>query len=258
MEDGELVKSSDKILSLLFLDKSYNLKPIYPGEEVGVGTETSKSTEPDSVPGSKNNAGLIVGMLFLVFIILGLVAAGLYYKKRRDEELAQEEYRRRELEEINAKQMSHAGTSGRMHAVFEDDDDGSTTSDDGDGTTTSDDGDGTTTSDDGDGTTSDDGEGTTTSDEDSTTSGSKETTTSSSDTESDSDSAGPYGNLYKKRKAQRAAMKAKNKNIFLTGGDEASVMTGATGATGFHSLSSQRTAKVKNVVPVIGVDINMR
>lgn len=250
MESGELAKSSDKILSLLFLDKSYNLKPVFPGEEVGGDQGPSKSIQADP-PNGKSNAGLIVGMVFLILIIISLGAGGYYYKKRRDEEFAYEEQRRHDLEELNAKQMrmSSHSSSSRMHAVFESEDDGTTTSDDGDGTTTSDDGDGTTTS--------DDGEGTTTSDEDSTTSGSKETTTDSSDSESDSDSAGPYGNLYKKRKEQRAARKIKN-NIVFSGGDEASVMTGATGATGLHSVSSQRTAKVRNVVPVIGVDINMR
>ncbi|KAL7513668.1 hypothetical protein ACHAXN_010920 [Cyclotella atomus] len=269
MESGKLQQSNDNILSLLFLDKSYNLKPVYPGEEVSSLYSNDKSlSQAQEASTSKNNAGLIVGMLFLIIIILGLAAGLFYYKKTRDEEFAQQEARRRELEELNAKMRnsSHSNNSGRAHAVFEDNnDDGTTTSDDG--TTTSDegtttDGDGTTTSDDGDGTTTsdDDGEGTTTSDdEDSTTSGSKETTTSSdSEDEFDTDDLGPYGNLYQKRKQAREKRKKVKSNIVYTGGDEASVMTGATGATGLHSVSSVRTAKVRNVVPVVGVNINMR
>jgi hypothetical protein len=264
MENGELQQSSDRILSLLFLDKSYNLKPVYPGEEVSSSLPTDKSlSQTQGGSGSKSNAGLIVGMLFLIIIILVLAAGVFYYKKKRDEEFAQQEQRQRELEELNAKisrnssHSGHSGRSSRLHAVLEDEDDDGTTTSDDDGTTT--DGDGTTTStdDDGDGTTTD--EGTTTSDEDSTTSGSKETTTSSdSEDEFDSDSMGPYGDLYKKRKEARAKRNKVKSNIVYTGNDEASVMTGATGATGFHSVSSVRTAKVRNVVPVVGVNINMR
>jgi hypothetical protein len=267
MESEELQKSSDKIISLLFLDKSYGLKPVFPGEEVK-GDEARSVEPPKNDTGGKSNAGLIVGMMFLIIIILGFAAGGLYYKRKRDEELAIEEQRRRRAEELNAKTLqghrrrpSGHSSNSRLHAVFEsnDGDDGTTTSDDGDGTTTSDDGDGTTTSDDGDGTTtSDDGDGTTTSDEDSTTSGSKETTTDSSDSESDSASdCGPYGNMYRAKKQRAKKVKS---NIVYTGGDDTSVRTGATGATGLHSVSSQRTVKMKNVVlpDVLGVNINMR
>jgi hypothetical protein len=268
MEKDELKKSNENILSLLFLDKSYNLKPVYPGEEVGA-VDTNKGTKASDTNGGKSNTGLIVGMVFLILIILGLAAGGLYYKKTRDEEFAREEERRRAMEELNAKMRSsaHSGSSrsgNRRHAVLEsDDEEGSTTTDDDDegsttddGTTTSDDGDGTTTS--GDGTTTSGDDGTTTSDDDSTTSGSKETTTDSSDSESESEMAYlAFGDMSarKKKKQQQPRPKRVKSNIVYSGGDEASVMTGATG---FHSVSSQRTVKMKNVNLPGGVNINMR
>lgn len=251
IESGELQKSSDKILSLLFLDNSYSLTPIYQGE---VDKDRSNVVDPPTVGSDKSNIGLIVGIVILILVILGLTAGGLYYKRKRDKELAVMR-QQREAEEQNTKAVrasAYSSSSRRRTGV--EGDDGSTTSGDGDGSTTS--GDGSTTSGDDDHTTS--GYGTTTSDdEDSTTSGSKETTTDSSDSESDSASDGPYGNMYGKKKQR--AKRIKN-NLIYSGGDEASVMTGATGATGFHSMSSQRTVKMKNVVMpnVLGVDINMK
>ena len=258
MENDELLTSHENILSLLFLDKSYGLEPVYPGQEVGVLDPTKGNTP--SKDGGKSNTGLIVGMVFLILIILALTSGGLYYKKTRDEELAREEERRIAMEELNAKIRSssfHSGSSRsgnrsgnhrRREAMeSEEEEEGSTTTDD-DGSTTDD---GTTTSGD-DGTTTSGDDGTTTSDDDSTTSSSKNTTTDSSDSESESEMA--YLAFGKKKKQPPRAKRVKS-NIVYSGGDEASVMTGATG---FHSVSSQRTVKAKNVNIPGGVNINMR
>jgi len=255
---GVLEKSSDKILSLLFLDKSYNLKPIYPGEVVGgdPGDTAAGNRGIDTNGGGKSNAGLIVGMILLILILIGLAVGGYYYKTKQDEKFALSEQQRREAEALAAKTASasssrhgRGSSRNRRHAVLEEEDnDGHTTSEseDEEDTTTDD---GTTTSDDGT-TTSDDG--TTTSDSESSTTSNSKTTTSSDSDDSDDDSFSNFNyHMYKKKKAQKRVKRIKN-NIVYTGNDDASVMTGATG---MHSLSSVRTAKAKNMS---GVNINMR
>eukprot|EP00804_Cyclotella_cryptica_P014286 CCRYP_018650-RA/>CCRYP_018650-RA protein AED:0.36 eAED:0.36 QI:381/1/1/1/1/1/2/212/618 len=254
MENGELSTASDKILALLFLEKSYNLKPVYPGDEVGFSDARAVETD-----GGQKNSGLIVGMIFLVLVLMACCIGGLYYKRRSDRELAlEQEHRARLADQLSAKTIPASVHSQSRDDREESEDNGTTTSDDDDNGTT----------------TSDDDNGTTTSEENSTTSGSKETTTDSdqedtSSYSSDSDAvyeddddddfdAMGYGNLFKKKK--KRVKKAKNNIVIGGGGDEASVATGATGATGLHSESSQRTVKMKNVVlpSVLDVNINMR
>lgn len=252
MENGELLETNDKVLALLFLEKSYNLKPIYPGDEMGFTDERSVVSN-----GGEKNYGLVVGIIVMVLILLACCVGGLYYKRRSDRELAFErEQRARLVEQLSAKTVASANSQSR-NAREESEDNGTTTSEDDDNGTT----------------TSEDDNGTTTSEENSTTSGSKETTTDSdqedtSSYSSDSDAvyedddddfdATGYGNLYKKKK--KRVKKAKNNIVIGGGGDEASVATGATGATGLHSESSQRTVKMKNVVlpSILDVNINMR
>jgi hypothetical protein len=290
MESDELEnlvnKPDTKQIELLFLDASFSLKPLLPGQE-GAGSVSEARGFPDA-DGGRSGTGLIVGMVFLVLILTALICAGLlFYKRKVKEEQAIKEQERARREQqgssshLQSKPLQESARSGsrssrssrmhdsvhsgsrstqnRMHEIQEEEN-GTTTSDDdastsshGDGTTTSDDDNGTTTSD----------------EEESTTSGSKETTTDSdqetssysSDSEDvyeddDGFDVEGYGNLYKKKKREK---RAKN-NVVMTGGDEQSVMTGATGATGFHSMSSQRTVKMKNVVlpNVLDVNLNMR
>eukprot|EP01082_Thalassiosira_pseudonana_P014214 g12971.t1 g12971 contig7:574704-576584(-) len=258
MESGKLAKlGHPAILYLLFLESSYSLKPILPG--------SGDKAVPMSVE-KGGSGGLVAGIVIPLLLVL-CCAGGFFVRKRRMAKNKEEEEAIEEEEDVYVSPKTWVANGGNHHE--DDGDNGTTTSDDDNQSTTS-------------GSSSTEG---------STTSGSKEYTTTDSDNDDgtssyssqdseeiyvdddqfDSEldlnydrrnSSGSNNNPYNKKKTlnkrgRQQKRKKPNTNIVIGGGDEMSVATGATGATGMHSVASERTVKMKNIV-LPNIDINMR
>jgi hypothetical protein len=230
MNTGMLLSSHESVLALTFLDSSYSLESIVP--------VAAPDTSIASKSSSGGNGGLAAGLvIFFVLLGIGGFLGWRKYKRMLLEELDHgEEEQHGVAVDINHDLDLKASTSS------EDDEDASYTSNDSE---------------------TSGGDGTTTDDDTGVEGGSySEESTDSDGIFEDDDSFDPEDinspgyNMYKTKKHAK-----KSKNNIVIGGvvDEASVVTGATGATGLHSEASLRTVKVKNVVlpNVLDVDINM-
>lgn len=237
MENGSLLSSHESVLSLKFLENSYTLSPIVPGESSNSGASTQKSA-------SGGKGGLAAGLVFM-FLFLGLLA---FFGWRRYTKILDQDDGDFEHEGDVVIDVSD-GTEPKESLRNDDEDDNEDASSTSSGST---------------------GEDATTTDEDQDEDGESYSESSDSDGvfedddefDPDDPMSSAYGNMYQKKK-KRGCKKAKN-NIVIGGvADEGSVATGATGATsatGLHSEASQRTVKMKNIIlpNVLDVDLNMR
>jgi len=243
MEKGTLKESHHGILDLTFLDGSFSLTPILPGD---------KSVDSSSTEGSKGNGGLVAGIVIPLLLVLCLgVLLGWRTHQAKKSALNEEEL---DMEEdvYTSPKTWVASNGDQEEDVHDDADDHSTTSS---------------------GSSSTGGEGTATDEEeeyndDGTSSyssqDSEEIYVDDEDDDFDQErdlnsmygNKSPYGSSSKKKERQQKRKKP-NTNIVIGGGDEMSVATGATGATGMHSVASERTVKMKNIV-LPSIDINMR
>jgi len=219
------------------------LTPILPGD---------KSVDSSSTEGSKGNGGLVAGIVIPLLLVLCLgVLLGWRTHQAKKSALNEEEL---DMEEdvYTSPKTSVASNGDQEEDVHDDADDHSTTSS---------------------GSSSTGGEGTATDEEeeyndDGTSSyssqDSEEIYVDDEDDDFDQErdlnsmygNKSPYGSSSKKKERQQKRKKP-NTNIVIGGGDEMSVATGATGATGMHSVASERTVKMKNIV-LPNIDINMR
>lgn len=228
MDDGALLSSHESILDLKFLDSSYSLESIVPAAAPD-SSVVNKST-------SSGNGGMAAGIV-IFFLLLGI---GAFFGWRKYKSMVMEEIHQGGDSRNDIDDDLKAST--RRSEDEYDDEDESYTSNDSESTS----GDATSDDDTGD-------EGASYSEESTDSDGIFE----DDDSFDPEDINTPGYDVYKKRKQAK-----KSKNNIVIGGmmDEASVRTGATGATGFHSIASQKTVQVKNIVLPndLDVDINMR
>ena len=229
MDNGALLSSHESVLDLKLLDSSYSLESIVPEARPDSGVANKSS--------SGGNGGLAAGLVvFFLFLGIGAFFGWRKYKSM----LFGEELDREGDHEVDIHDVSDLKAS--ISEDDDDDEDASYTSNDSESTG----GDGTATDD-------DTNEGASYSEESTDSDGIFE----DDDSFDPEDINSPGYNVYKKRKQTKKA-----KNNIVIGGmvDEASIATGATGATGLHSVASQKTVQVKNIVlpNALDVDINMR